>query len=155
MTQPVAETPTDRPASKPPGRPASKPPGGQAKRPVDRPANRQHDGITAECLAQAQLEAAGLRLLKRNFRARTGEIDLVMRERDLIVFVEVRYRRHHRFGSPLETVDARKQRKLVNTACLFMQKYDPSGRMRYRFDVIGISGELHATPVVQWVPAAF
>lgn len=127
----------------------------RAETPSDKPADRQQDGMTAECLALGHLEAAGLRLLKRNFRARTGEIDLVMRERDLIIFVEVRYRRNHRFGSPLETVDARKQRKLVNTACLFMQKYDPSGRMRYRFDVIGISGELHTTPAVQWVPAAF
>lgn len=126
-----------------------------AEAPSGRPADRQQDGMTAEWLALRHLEVSGLRLLRRNFRARTGEIDLVMRERDLIVFVEVRYRRHHRFGSPLETVDARKQRKLVNTACLFMQKYDPSGRMRYRFDVIGISGELHATPAVQWVPAAF
>ena len=116
---------------------------------------RQEAGQEAEILACTHLEAAGLRVLQRNFRTRTGEIDLVMREEDLIVFVEVRYRRDTRFGTALETIDLRKRRKLVNTACMFMQKYDPSGRMRYRFDVVGISGELSSNPVVQWVPAAF
>jgi putative endonuclease len=119
------------------------------------PASRGETGSEAEALAARHLEAAGMKILQRNFRGRTGEIDLVMLEGHLVVFVEVRYRRDHRFGSPLETVDLRKRRKLINTAALFMQKYDPSGRLNYRFDVVGISGELCANPVVQWVPAAF
>jgi putative endonuclease len=65
-------------------------------------------GAQAEGLACAYLERAGLRLLARNYRCPQGEIDLVMDDRDTLVFVEVRYRRSNAFGTPAETVDRRK-----------------------------------------------
>ncbi|HJX17417.1 MAG TPA: YraN family protein, partial [Acidiferrobacterales bacterium] len=57
-------------------------------------------GAQAEALACAHLERAGLRLLTRNYRCPQGEIDLVMDDRDTLVFVEVRYRRSNTFGTP-------------------------------------------------------
>ena len=77
-------------------------------------------GRAAEDRALKELSAAGLRLVARNFRCRLGEIDLVMREGDTLVFVEVRQRRSARFGDAAESVTAAKQRKLQAAAALFV-----------------------------------
>ena len=70
-------------------------------------------GETGEALAAAWLIRHGLRSLARNFRCRLGEIDLVMRDGDTLVFVEVRCRRDCGYGSALESVTAGKQRRLL------------------------------------------
>lgn len=113
---------------------------------------RHHDGRQAEDLACRYLEAQGLRLLERNYRCAAGELDLVMRDGRNLVFVEVRYRRHNRFGTPAESVDRRKQAKLTAAALHYLQA--KGSKQAARFDVIAVSPSGNGF-TVQWIPDAF
>ncbi len=107
-------------------------------------------GAQAEDLACAHLERAGLRLLTRNYRCPQGEIDLVMDDRDTLVFVEVRYRRSNAFGTPAETVDRRKQARLQAAAGHYLLT---RGADRIcRFDVVAVSGR---DARIEWLRDAF
>jgi len=111
-------------------------------------------GQHAEDAACAYLLARGLRLIARNFRCRRGEIDLVMQDTDNLVFVEVRYRRQSRYGSGLESVDRRKQERIVRCAMHFLQQHPQAARSAARFDVVALA----PTPgglQIDWVRNAF
>ena len=111
-------------------------------------------GVDAERAALEHLLEAGLRLHTTNFRCRSGEIDLVMIDRDELVFIEVRYRRSDAFGGAVQSVNAAKQRKLRMTAEYFMLQHPDVGEKGCRFDVIGASG---APPEYRfdWIKDAF
>ncbi len=109
-------------------------------------------GRAGEDLALAWLEAHGLRCLARNFRARGGELDLVMRDGATLVFVEVRCRRDAGRGTAAETVTAIKRRRLIRAAAFYLQRH-PSDRP-CRFDVLAITPGRDA-PVVEWIRDAF
>ena len=110
---------------------------------------RARIGGAKEALAADYLAAQGLRLIARNHRCRFGEIDLVMRDGDSLVFVEVRYRGSSRFGSPAETVDSHKQRRLIAAAGHYLHA-NPSV-LPCRFDVVAISGQDR----IEWLQNAF
>ena len=97
-------------------------------------------GRNAEDIACARLQQAGLTLTTRNYRSPFGEIDLVMQERDTLVFVEVRYRSSDVFGTPAETVDARKQARLRATAEHYLQKTPRASKKACRFDIVALTG---------------
>jgi putative endonuclease len=97
-------------------------------------------GRKAEDLACARLQQAGLALTTRNYRSPFGEIDLVMQERDILVFVEVRYRSSDDFGTPAETVDARKQARLRATAEHYLQNTPRASKKACRFDIVALTG---------------
>lgn len=78
----------------------------------------------------------GLIILERNFRCRHGEIDIIAREGDMIVFIEVKTRKSDRFGVPEEAVDRRKQAKLRQLAAYYLNKNFYA--FRCRFDVYSI-----------------
>lgn len=99
---------------------------------------KQRLGNSAEARAAAHLTKAGLKHLSSNYRCKCGEIDLIMRDGEQLVFVEVRYRKSDRYGSAAATVDARKQRRLILTAQHYLQRYRDTGPCR--FDVVGICG---------------
>ncbi len=112
-------------------------------------------GDAAEARALDHLSAAGLVLVRRNYRAargpraRGGEVDLVMQDRDgTLVFVEVRVRRDGRFGGAAASVGAAKQQSLVFAASCFLRRlaHPPP----CRFDVVAIDGER-----IEWLRAAF
>jgi putative endonuclease len=108
-------------------------------------------GAAAESLACAHLERAGLKLVERNYRCPQGEIDLVMDDRGTLVFVEVRYRRTSAFGSPGESVDWRKQARLLAAARHYLMTRQ--AERICRFDVIAVSGtETHR---IEWLRNAF
>ncbi|MBK1721733.1 YraN family protein [Thiocystis violacea] len=109
----------------------------------------QSVGQEKERLAERFLLGKRLELIARNHRCRFGEIDLVMRDGGVLVFVEVRYRRSAQHGSAAETVDVRKQRRLIKTAGHYLQ-YNPTSRP-CRFDVVAITGD----DQVQWIRNAF
>lgn len=90
-----------------------------------------------------------LKLIARNHRCKFGEIDLIMRDGAVLVFIEVRYRRSSRFGAPAATVDARKQRRLATAARHYLMT-NPC-QLACRFDVVAISGQDH----IQWIRNAF
>ncbi|NVZ10836.1 YraN family protein [Allochromatium humboldtianum] len=106
-------------------------------------------GEAKERLAESFLIAQGLRLVARNQRSRFGEIDLVMRDEAVLVFVEVRYRRSTRFGTPAATVDARKQQRLILAARHYLHRHPT--QLACRFDVVAISAE----DDIQWIRQAF
>ena len=105
-----------------------------------------------ESAALAHLGEAGLQLLARNVRFKGGELDLVMRDGDTTVFVEVRYRADSRHGGGAASVDLRKRRKLVLAAQLFLQRHPALAQQPCRFDVVEASGE---PPRLNWLRAAF
>jgi len=108
-------------------------------------------GREAERLALTFLQKQGLRLLAQNWRCSSGELDLVMRDKDSVVFIEVRYRRSNRFGGAAQSVDSHKQRKLARSAQQFLQQNPALNNQTCRFDVIAL-GEA-AQP--QWIKNAF
>jgi len=112
-------------------------------------------GRWAEALAERYLLARDMRLLERNYRIRGGEIDLIMEQAGVTVFVEVRYRGNAAYGSAAESVDRRKQQRLLRTAEHFLQTH---ARERpdssCRFDVIAITGNGRAADI-EWIPDAF
>lgn len=115
---------------------------------------RQVTGDRAEAAARDYLQRQGMTLLQHNYRCRQGEIDLVMRHGDCTVFVEVRYRRSSRFASGAETVDRRKQLKLINAAAHFLQHEPRLAQQPARFDVISMSDEAGKARI-EWIRDAF
>lgn len=107
-------------------------------------------GIDAETFAYRFLKKRGLKLVEKNFLCRFGEIDLVMVDRDCLVFVEVRYRVSDRFMQAKLSVDSRKQQKLIKAASIFLSKNSGYTRGAVRFDVIAIDGDS-----VEWICDAF
>jgi putative endonuclease len=112
-------------------------------------------GDDAESLALAWLQARGLALVQRNYRvargprARGGEIDLILRERDgTLVFVEVRARRSTAQGGAAATVGVAKQRALIFAAQHYLLRFDALPPCR--FDVVAIDGGQ-----VEWLKGAF
>jgi putative endonuclease len=105
-------------------------------------------GVLGEELARTYLESRGLATRERNYRTEYGEIDLIMQDQDVLVFVEVKYRTSDRYGNPLEAVSPRKQAKLKQIARRYIAQlgYEPV----CRFDVIGILGT-----EIYWVKGAF
>ena len=110
-------------------------------------------GHRAESLAFEYLRGRGLEPIARNFRTRGGEIDLIMLDGDCLAFIEVRSRRSSQFTRPSNTVDARKQRKLIGTAAMFVARHDCFADFTMRFDVISIEGT--AQPTIRWICDAF
>ena len=110
-------------------------------------------GNWAEDLACRHLIDHGLRLVKRNYRCRHGEIDLVMRDGTTIAFVEVRLRSRTDFGTGAESVDARKQARLLSSAEHYLQRH-ATLLAECRIDVVSIlqSGNTHQ---VEWIQNAF
>ncbi|THD02159.1 YraN family protein [Panacagrimonas perspica] len=109
------------------------------------------NGASAEDLALRFLEARGLKLIDRNVRARGGELDLVMRDADALVIIEVRKRSNANFGTAAETVDARKQAKVVVAARALLAQRPDLARLPARFDVVA----LDASDRIEWIQAAF
>jgi putative endonuclease len=109
------------------------------------------NGDEAERRALQLLEQRGLSLIVRNWRCRAGELDLVMRDGDAVVVAEVRSRARSDFGAAAETVDARKQRKLVAAARLFLSARPDLADRALRFDVVALDGP----EKIEWLQGAF
>lgn len=115
---------------------------------------RQGLGAFAEQEALQHLEQQGLTLVARNWRCPQGELDLVMYDGATLVFVEVRYRRHHAWGGALESIDARKQQRLVRAAQAFLVKETQWINYPCRFDVIAMTGA-PTSYHLEWIANAF
>lgn len=111
-------------------------------------------GNVFEDRAYAALQGAGLALLTRNYYTRHGELDLVMLDRQTVVFVEVRYRQNARCGSALDSVTAGKQAKLILAAQKWLVSNPKHAHRACRFDVVCYDGprdQAHMT----WLRDAF
>jgi len=113
-------------------------------------------GERFEARASEWLGRKGLCLLQRNFRARTGEIDLIMLDGDCLVFVEVRARAHRGFGGASASVDHRKQGRLLRTAQAFLQYNPHYNRLPCRFDVVAFEPpQSPGDQEILWIKGAF
>lgn len=114
-------------------------------------------GAEAETTARTYLEARGLRTITRNFRTPRGELDLIMRDGETLVFVEVRYRATRAFGLAQETVDRRKQLKLVTAAHCYLRTRPGEASRPCRFDVVALHGEPGGgiRAEIEWLKNAF
>lgn len=101
--------------------------------------NNRKTGGNYEQAAGFYLEQHGYQIIQYNYRCRIGEIDIVAKEGENLVFCEVKYRTGPGKGSPLEAVDARKQRKIFQAAMYYLTEHHISD-VPCRFDVIGIEG---------------
>ena len=115
--------------------------------------SQQQFGRESEALAARYLKKSGYKILALNYRNTLGEIDIVARDRKTIVFVEVKARRSHLYGSPKLAVTYQKQRKLSMVALSYL-KSSGQQHAKARFDVVSISFGLDA-PVVEIIKNAF
>lgn len=107
---------------------------------MSRSGSTRQQGQLGEDRAVEHLLAHGYSVLERNFRCRLGEIDIIARDGDALVFVEVRTRADGRRGTALETITPAKQRRIARVAELYLT----TRRLHAtacRFDVVGITGE--------------
>ena len=115
---------------------------------------RRDAGARFEAIAEAHLAAAGLVPLLRNFSCRLGELDLVMRDHDALVVVEVRARAPTRYGTAAETVGPAKPRRIVRATQVLLAARPELARLPLRFDVVAIEADAGAERV-EWLRAAF
>lgn len=110
------------------------------------------DGFEARALVL--LQRASLVLLERNYGTRYGEIDLVMRDGDCVVFVEVRYRGSSAQGGAVASVGAGKRARLARAAALYLQAHPALADRPCRFDVVAFDGAAVSAPA-RWLQHAF
>ncbi|MDF1759989.1 MAG: YraN family protein [Coxiellaceae bacterium] len=110
----------------------------------------QRIGSIAEQAALNHLRRHGLRLFKRNFRSRYGEIDLIMQHKTVLVFVEVRYRRSQDYGGSILSITELKQQRIIRTAQYYLFKQRQFQHWPCRFDVVGFDKSK-----ITWIKHAF
>jgi putative endonuclease len=103
--------------------------------------NTKRVGDRYETLAAEYLSSQNYRIIARNFRCRSGEIDIVARDGEYLCFVEVKYRATGGSGRAADAVDYRKQQKIIRVAQYYLVSHGFSEWTPCRFDVIAIDGE--------------
>jgi putative endonuclease len=111
-------------------------------------------GLAGESYAARLLESAGLVIIERRFRCKGGEIDLIARTGDTLVFVEVKARRGTRYGTAAETISWKKRRFLVRAAGQYLRSSGQGWRPT-RFDVVALVSDSRGKLSAQWIPDAF
>jgi len=119
--------------------------------------DRRHAaGRWGEKQAELYLGRTGMKILERRFRVgRRDEIDLIARDRDTLVFIEVKTRRNEAYGRPLAAVDRKKRHALSRAAVRYLKRLNPMPAY-FRFDIVEVMGEPDGpTPEINHVKAAF
>jgi len=114
----------------------------------------QCKGFTIEAWVVTQLQSKGLQLLFQNYRSKFGEIDIIMRHKNDLAFIEVRYRENIDLGDPLETITPKKEQKIIRTAEYFLLNHPEWTALTPRFDAISVVG-LPPTLKMNWILDAF
>ena len=112
----------------------------------------QQMGFAAEEYARNYLSAHGLTWVMSNYRCRLGEIDLIMRDKEYLVFIEVRSRASNAYGGAVQSVTHSKRQKLIRTATLYLQTKKLYDTQPSRFDVVSLEG---TPPQITWIKNAF
>ena len=112
--------------------------------------NTREVGRNKEELAASYLEKQGIIIQDRSYRCRSGEIDLIGRDQEYLVFIEVKYRRSADMGHPEEAVGLAKQRQICRVADYYRCAKHIPLRTAVRYDVVAIEGEQ-----IRWVKNAF
>lgn len=114
---------------------------------------RSQLGILAEDIAARYLQQQGLDIVKRNFRTRLGEIDLIMLHDKVLVFVEVRFRSSPFYMDAIETINKPKVQRIILAARQYLQGQTVQSNT-YRFDIVTLIGNIEQ-PDVNWIQNAF
>lgn len=117
----------------------------------DKRTDKRIKGDNKERFAEDYLLAKGWQLIERNFNCKAGEIDLIMKDDDYLVFVEVRYRETNEFGGALASITPNKQRKLHRAAEFYLLKHFNNSPPPCRIDAVGIEGDNR----IEWIKNAF
>jgi putative endonuclease len=118
-------------------------------------APRQALGRSGEDLARSYLETLGYVFVTANWRTRSGELDLVMRERDVLVFVEVKTRRGEAAGRAEEGISPAQARRILQTAEMFVMNHSDVQISAWRVDLVAVTFERGANParITHWQDA--
>jgi putative endonuclease len=116
---------------------------------------RHASGRAWEIAASDLLAQRGIEIIARGYRCRLGELDIVGIDGSTLVVIEVRARASGARGSAIETVGARKQRRIVNATRHFLMRHPVWFARPIRFDVIAVDGIDGAKPRMQWIKGAF
>ena len=106
---------------------------------------RRDTGILGEKLARDFLKKRGYRVLETNYRRPEGEIDIVAKQRDYLVFIEVRTKKSLQFGSPEESITPAKKERLIATAYHYRQNHDNLPPL-WRIDVVAVELDQKGKP---------
>ncbi len=104
-------------------------------------------GNIGEEAAVITLKKQGYKIIERNYRTKMGEIDIIAKDGEYTVFVEVRLRKSNNFGTPADTIDERKQQKIIKTAQMYAVKNDIYDTPM-RFDAVLINADIDGTKLV-------
>lgn len=116
--------------------------------------NTTSTGNYWESYAENYLCQQGLQKITSNYRAKVGEIDLVMKDQETTVFIEVKFRKNGNFGGAISAISLSKQQKITKTAAIFLQQQGVNAyNTACRFDIVAIEGE--SNPEIIWLKNAF
>ena len=107
----------------------------------EKPINKRSIGTAYEKLAGEYLKRQGYEIIEYNFRCHIGEIDLIAKDGDYLVFIEVKYRSGNQTGNPLEAVTRSKQRTISKVALFYLMTHGYGEDTCCRFDVVAILGD--------------
>ncbi len=102
--------------------------------------NTREKGAAYEQIAAQYLQKHGITIVERNYRNRRGEIDLIGKDGDYTVFIDVKYRKDSEAGQPAEAVNYGKQRKICNVADYYRMVHHMGDFTPVRYDVVAICG---------------
>lgn len=114
---------------------------------------RQQFGKDSESMAVRHLKKNGYRILQQNYRNKLGEIDIIAKEKETLVFVEVKAGKTHLFGNPKWAVTPKKQRK-ISMVALYYLKATKQTHVKARFDVVAL-GLADKNPRIEIIKNAF
>lgn len=112
--------------------------------------NKRQIGSKYEAMAASYMQERGMKILRRNYYCRQGEIDLIAREEPYLLFVEVKYRKNLQSGYPAEAVTPLKQRRIIQAARYYLYEQHLPEDTPVRFDVVAILGDS-----IQYIRNAF
>ncbi len=116
--------------------------------------NSYQRGRWAEQTALEYLLAKKLKLLDKNFRSLFGEIDLIMQDKNIILFIEVRYRSSNHFHAAIESIDRKKCERIISTSHQYLYENRNASHLDCRFDVVVLFGT-QKNPTIEWIKNAF
>ncbi|MET1254021.1 YraN family protein [Aliikangiella maris] len=111
-------------------------------------------GFSLEVYAKTQIESVGYQIVATNYACKLGEIDIIAKKNNVLVFIEVRYRKNSRFGGALASITPQKQKRLILTASHYLQQKKLTNKIACRFDVFAIQGNLPSLHY-EWIENAF
>jgi putative endonuclease len=114
---------------------------------------QQSFGKKSESIAARHLKKNGYKILEQNYRTKLGEIDIIAKDKNTLVFVEVKARSSNRFGNPKWAVTPKKQKKISMVALLYIKSKKQSN-VKARFDVVAISSAKD-NPSIEIIKNAF